>query len=242
MNIICVKLGTKYSSEMVNNLFRMCSKNITQPFEFFCYTDDPTDINTNVSIIPYVNNGLDVIVYNKLYMFSEEFDKLVPEGARVYFDLDLIIKSNIDDIVNDNKGELTLIRPKWRLEHERGPPIWHHMFNSSCMTWTSPNTRCLWEHLQKDPEMFMTKYYWGMDSFMSYEHINAGTKIHYFQDRKFYSYLWGVDSEEHFAKDPEEGSYRESVFKYITDDVPIILLNGPTEQGQYDQFSRFYAN
>jgi hypothetical protein len=220
----------------------MCRKNITQPFNFICYTDDSTGIVPEVNIIPYVDYGLDLIVYNKLYLFSEKFDRVIPEGPRVYFDLDLIIKSNIDDIVNDNKGELTLIRPVWRSEHRRGPPIWHHMFNSSCMTWTSPNTRCLWEHLQKDPEMFMAKYYWGMDSYMSYEHQSAGTNIHYFPALKFYSYLYGLDINVQLQCDPIEGAWAPSRFKHITDNIPFILLNGPTTVRDYQKFKQFYED
>lgn len=242
MNIICVKLGTKYPSDMVNNLFRMCRKNITQPFEFFCYTDDRTGIIPEVNVVPYVDNGLDIIVYNKLFMFSEHFDRVIPEGPRVYFDLDLIIKTNIDDIVNYNNEELTLIHAEWRKEHPIGPPIWHHRFNSSCITWRSPNTRCLWEHLQKDPESFMMKYHWGMDSFMFYEHIKAGTKIHYFPTRKFYSYLYGVNTEEHFEKDPGRGAYRESLFRDIVKNIPIVLLNGPTDKSHYESFREFYEH
>jgi hypothetical protein len=175
-------------------------------------------------------------------MFSEEFDRAIPQGPRVYFDLDLIIKSNIDDIVNNNKGELTLIRPDWRLEHQKGPPIWHHMFNSSCMTWTSPNTRCLWEHLQKDPEMFMVKYYWGMDSYMSYEHAPAGTNIHYFPALKFYSYLYGLDIALQYERDPIEGAWAPDRFKHITDNIPIVLLNGPTTSREYARFKEFYED
>ena len=232
MNILCVKLGTKYPSEMVNNLFRMCIKNVTTPFEFFCYTDDRSGIIPNINIIRYVDNGLDLAVYNKLYLFSEEFDNQIPEGPRVYFDLDLVIINNIDNIVNDNKDELSLIRPSWREEQQYGPPTWHHMFNSSCMTWTSPNTRCLWEHLQRDPEMFMAKYKWGMDSFMFYEHKNAGTNIHYFQPNNFCSYIYGVGL---------------GCFRPIEGTPPIILFNGaPKDKNQcidaYNTyFKRFYG-
>jgi hypothetical protein len=112
--IICVKLGNKYPSVMANNLYRMCVKNISQPFDFFCYTDDSSEILPEINVIPYIDHNLDIIVYNKLFLFSEWMDLHLPQGPRVFFDLDLVIKHNIDDIVLDNKGHLSVIHAAWR--------------------------------------------------------------------------------------------------------------------------------
>jgi hypothetical protein len=174
-------------------------------------------------------------------MFSEQFDLAIGPGPRVYFDLDLVIKSNIDDIVNHNNGTLTLIHAVWREEHDRSLPNFHHMFNSSCMTWESPNTRALWEHLMQDPEMFMTKYSWGMDSFLSYESPKIPYDIQYFPPLKFYSFLYGVNFKENFKYDPD-GSYKPSKFTMIADSIPIVLLNGPTQPEDYKHFRRFYED
>jgi len=113
----------------------MCKKNITQPFGFFCYTDNSLEIIPEVQIIPFVDHNLEIIVHNKLFLFSQYVDQYLTNGDRVFFDLDIVIKSNIDDIVTNNQGDLTLIHSVWRKEYRRGFPIWHHMFNSSCMTW-----------------------------------------------------------------------------------------------------------
>jgi hypothetical protein len=203
----------------------------------FCYTDDKRGIDPSVNTIDFVDNGLDVIVYNKLFLFSDWMDRQLPEGPRVFFDLDLVIKSNIDDIVLDNKGHLTLIEAEWREKHEYGFPIFHHPFNSSCMTWKSPQTRPLWEHVQNDPEMFMNKYHWGMDSFMFYEKERAGVKIDYFQHRKFYSFMYGVDFAENKLHDPVFSGYRPSMFIDVVKKIPIVLFNGPTT---YSDYSKVY--
>lgn len=238
--VVCVKIGTKYSSEMVNNLYRMCRKNITIPFEFFCYTDDSSKLLSHINVIPYVEHGLDIIVYNKLFLFSDQVDKVLPSCRRVYFDLDLVIKTNIDDIVKCKNGDLTLIDADWRKKYDYGFPLFHHPFNSSCMVWESPQTRGLWEHFIKNPEFFMNKYHWGMDSFMFYEMNNAGVRIDYFPYRKFYSFMFGVDYAENLLHDPLDPAYRESKFLGAIQKIPVVLFNGPVDESHYWKFYQKY--
>lgn len=210
----------------------MCKKNITQPFKFFCYTDNSLEIIPEVEIIPFVDHNLEIIVHNKLFLFSEYVDQYLTDGDRVFFDLDIVIKSNIDDIVTNNQGDLTLIHSVWRKEHTRGFPIWHHMFNSSCMTWRSPHTRKIWHHFNKDVEFYTLKYYWGMDSFLSYEQENMEATIHFFPERKFYSHLYGVTY-----------TGKSEVFdpKKVTD-IPVVLLNGKTTLNDYERYKPFYED
>ena len=221
----------------------MCKTHITLPFNFFCYTDDPKGIDGNVGVIDFVDHDFDIIVYNKLFMFSEHFDKQLPPGQRVFFDLDLIIKMNIDHVVTYQKGDLTLIDAQWREKHPHGYPSFHHPFNSSCMTWSSPNTRSIWNHVSEDPEKFMAKYYWGMDSFMFYEKDNINVDIQYFPHRQFYSFMYGVDFEENHIHDPIHNGYRPSKFVDIVKKIPVVLFNGPTKPEDYlKMFDEFYAS
>lgn len=218
----------------------MCRKQITHPFEMFCYTDNHEGITEKVNIIPYVENDFDIVVYNKLFLFSEQINRQLPPGNRIYFDLDLVIKKNIDDIVLYRRGDLTLIDAEWRVKFDYGFPVFHHPFNSSCMTWSDNSPQKIWEHVEKDPEFFMTKYRWGMDSFMFYEHNNAGVEIQYFPSRKFYSFLYGVDTAENAVYDPIELAYRESKLRNITSSIPVVLFNGPTTPSHYYHFFNHY--
>lgn len=240
--ITCVKLGTKYPSFMVNNLYRMCKHNISYPFDFFCYTDDASGLDSAVNVINYINHGLDVIVYNKLFLFSEWMDHQLPSNRRLYFDLDIVIKGNIDDFICVNQNDLTVIDAEWRRKHDYGFPLFHHPFNSSCMVWDSPRTRPFWEHLMKDPEMFMNKFRWGMDSFMFYEKESAFVDVGYFPPRKFYSYMYGVDYEENILHDPDK-AFRPSKFVEVVKKIPVILLNGPTTIEDYQRvYTKHYAD
>lgn len=242
LNILSVKIGTKYSSEMVNNLYIMCCKNITTPFNFFCYTDDRTGLLPEINPIEFVDHGFEVIFYNKLAMFSPSFDEQLMPGKRLYFDIDLVIKFNIDDVIASASGDLTLIDAVWREKFPPGFPIWHHPFNSSCMIWdTSPKTTSIWNHLLQDPEMFMCKYYWGMDSFLFYEKEQIGIDIQYFPVRKFYSHLYGVDFSENAIHEPITKGYRPSKFVDVIQKIPVVLLNGPTTKKDYESYKQFYT-
>ena len=218
----------------------MCAKNISRPFTMFCYTDNFDGIDKHINIINYVENDFDIVVYNKLFLFSEDIDNQLPDGDRLFFDLDVVIKSNIDDIVNYHKGDLTLIEAEWRRKWDYGFPVFHHPFNSSCMTWRANEACNIWDFVSKDPEHFMTKYRWGMDSFMFYEKQNIGVDIQYFPPRKFYSFLYGVDISENAVYDPVEFAYRESKLRHIAQQIPVVLFNGPTTPEQYDKIFKDY--
>ena len=91
--VLCLKHGTKYSSEYVNRLYNMVKRNCTLPFEFVCLTENPTDINPNIKIIP-LPSGLKGW-WCKPYMYSAD---LPIKGIVLYMDLDVVISNNIDKL------------------------------------------------------------------------------------------------------------------------------------------------
>lgn len=246
MNIICVKIGTKYSSEYVNNLFTMCKKNITKPFKFYCYTDDPVDVNPDINIIPFVDNHLDRIVFNKLFLFSEYVDSFLDGEKRVFFDLDIIIRENIDHIVETHNRDLTIIHAKWRDYSRQYFPFFEHPYNSSCLIWMpTAASRRVWEYFSKDPEAFMTKHHGGMDFFLYYEYKNMRIAIEYFPPMMFYSLKAGVDIEMNAAYDPYNPKfkgYSPTRMEHITKKIPVVLLNGNTTEADYRSFSQYYSD
>ncbi len=88
--IVCLKWGSLYGPEYVNNLYAMCKRNLTLPFEFVCYTD-----NTK-GILPYVKTKElpDHLKgwWGKTYYFA---DKEL-EGTVLALDLDVVIIDNMD--------------------------------------------------------------------------------------------------------------------------------------------------
>jgi hypothetical protein len=221
----------------------MCRKNLKQPFKFFCYTEDPTDIRPEVNIIPFVDHGLEIIVHNKLFLFSEYVDSFLTDDNRMYLDLDLIIKHPIDHIADNNVGELTTIRSSWREERERGTLLCYHMINSSCMTWKRGYTTKIWEHFIRDPEHYTLKYFFGMDSFLSYEADAMGINLHVFPERIFMSWIHGgIDFHEqrYFSEKYHVNFHRKC--PEVLDKVCIILLNGTDTHKHYEGFEKYYTD
>ena len=102
LNILCVKWGTKYSSDDVNRLQRNVKRYLQVPHKFYCYTDDP--IGLECDYLP-ITSDLE-IYWNKLAMFQKDF----VEGTCLYFDIDVIIQNNIDHITDHLSDNLTMVR------------------------------------------------------------------------------------------------------------------------------------
>ena len=92
-NVIVVKWGDKFTSEHVNRLYRMAKRNITLPFNFYCYTEDSSGIYDEVNIVP-LDTSLDLEKWWwKLTLFKQNN---LGNGVNLFFDLDVVIQSNID--------------------------------------------------------------------------------------------------------------------------------------------------
>ena len=85
MNILCVKWGTKYSSDYVNILYNMVLKNCNgQPFDFYCYTDNNSNLIDNIKIIK-INSDL------KDWWPKLDLLNIFNKDVNIFFDLDVII-------------------------------------------------------------------------------------------------------------------------------------------------------
>lgn len=193
LNIICVKWGTKYDYTFVNNLYKMCCKNFSDPFNFYCYTDDSDHINENVKIIKIPKDNNLEMWWNKLALFKKEMFK----GTCLFFDLDVVIQNPINYILlYKKKNELTLIKPYWKeISKENigfNPKMpensWDCLCNSSVMLWEANELNHTWEHFYEDTEFYMFKYR-GIDRFLYHE----GFKLNYFPKNIIYSRLYGID-------------------------------------------------
>jgi hypothetical protein len=230
INIVCVKIGSKYGSIYANKLHGMCSAFVSQPFKFFCYTDDPVGLHPEIKVIPYVDFDLHPIVFNKLFLLSDEFALKINNNPTFFFDLDIVIKKNIDGFINRSKETSTFktINAVWKSLRRKDiePPYLDHTINSSCMFWIPGTTNHLWSSFIENKQAFLKKYWRGMDGFLFYEHkIRGGLP-----EDCFYSFLYDIDRKvKRIMSSPEE-------YEVYKDSVPIVLFNGPTTQEDIDDF------
>lgn len=93
--VFCLKWGTKYSPEYVNNLYAMVKRNLSLPFEFVCFTDDNKNLNTEITTKPLIDPTLKGWWGKVSYFKKPLFDF---KGVALCLDLDIVIVDNIDQL------------------------------------------------------------------------------------------------------------------------------------------------
>ena len=146
-HIVCVKWGNKYISQYVNVLYNMVKRHTTVPFEFHCITDDPKGLDPHIKTIKLPNDPWIKTWWSKLWMFGSHFPL---QGNILYFDLDVIIFKNIDELFNHNADKFMIIRDFNRCRIKD----WK-LCNSSVMRWNTGTINYLWDDFVSKPNKVM---------------------------------------------------------------------------------------
>lgn len=185
IDVYCVNVSTKYSTEYVHKLKTAVEKHLSLPHKFWCITDKP-------ELYPFSIQADDLPGWwNKISVFKYT-------GSCLYFDLDVIIHNSIDELVSDT---FKTIPKLWKDPHEAvivldRPDLGTSPTNSSVMAWS--NEQQIYEKFMEDPEYYILKYY-GDDRFLAHE-----TKYDTFDSGLVYSYRAGA----HWKNDNASFKYR----------------------------------
>ncbi len=213
MNFVCIKWGTKYSPDYVNNLYRMVQDNYKHDFTFTCFTDDDKDLNCSTAPIP------DIDPLHPDYWFGKEnycWDRakflvfnshrwLGFEGKWCYFDLDIIIQNDISDL-EELALKPRIIHSNWddpKNVHDRKfIDIRGTRYNSSMMCWNMDQCEHIfWDAIQEEQQIFTT-FFKGTDNY------------HFWRQRDFwnnipYEWVYSYNRGQQFPDDLERHKYRE---------------------------------
>ena len=141
INIVCLKWGTKFGPEYVNNLYSGILRNTTVDFRFHCFTDDVTGVRPEILChdLPKLNiTGW----WYKLWLFSNELRFDLDERI-MFFDLDTLVTGNIDDILNHGCDKnITGLRNFYRPDR----------FASGLLMWRHGTQTHIWEEFKADPQ------------------------------------------------------------------------------------------
>lgn len=175
MNIIFVKWGTKYSSDDVNKLYKSLSQfadNI-----FYCYTEDSSNINSNINIIDIPSKPALKKWWNKLAMFNKDFPI---QGNNMFFDLDLNINSNPFYVLDKvNWDTLTMVSREDKINMLNHSD--HHFnvsVNSSVLCWNSNNKKIheIWnKFINSGLKDYYLRKYVGIDRYIVHEEFEHST-------------------------------------------------------------------
>lgn len=209
INIICVKQGDKYSSDYVNKLYSMVSRNMPEEFKFHCYTDNASGIRKEVNIVP---------IESDLVQWWPKLDALniFKTDDNILFDLDVVILNKLDRLCSVKTRTLSVLYAQWKEGYLQpsSNEKFQTLYNSSIMKWHGEQGMEVYNYFQRHKDMILFKYV-GIDRYM----FNEPVEVDLLPTSIAYSYWKGV----RFIKDttPEK----------LRNDYEVCILNhGPKQE------------
>lgn len=166
MNIVFVKVGSKYAANHVNNLFE--SLQLYNPdYKYYCLTDNSAGLDQRINPIMLDKKLHLKGVWAKLFMFSPEFPV---KGNILYFDIDTIIKDN-PFILDIDWDKLTIVNCHWKSDSIVRIHNYDVTINSSVLAWnsTNPNIHIIWSKFNSQYKDYYLRKYVGIDRFLVHE-------------------------------------------------------------------------
>lgn len=123
INVCTIKYGTKYPSSLVNNLFDKITKHCKN-INFFCLTDDSTNLDTNIKVIPYTDDYKVYRHWNKIRFFDPYYIQAGYDDQTIIMDIDQIITKDPSSLINFevNKNQFCSADRHW-VTNQHGCPI-----------------------------------------------------------------------------------------------------------------------
>ncbi|WP_157267691.1 hypothetical protein [Azohydromonas aeria] len=119
VNVICMKWGSMYGPEYVNNLRAGVARHLRRPHRFVCFTDDASGLSPDVEALPLPSLGLPAgqqdLRWRKLAVFGAQLGDL--EGTTLFLDLDLVVVGSLDEFF-ELPGEFLIIRDDELFRHK----------------------------------------------------------------------------------------------------------------------------
>ena len=156
----------------------MVKRNLTVPFEFVCFTEDPSGIDTAVTI-----KELPVREDIKGWWYKPMFFNpgLGIRGTVLFVDLDVIVFKNIDNLFNYKPGKFLIIR-----DFNRHLIKNYEKFNSSIFRLETGQHRKVYDDFIKDPVSVIKRYHGDQD----WIRVCIKTEFEYWPDEWIQSYKW----------------------------------------------------
>lgn len=208
--VLCLKHGTKYSSDYVNKLYNGVKRNCTLDFEMVCLTDDHRGINEDIKIIklPSGFQGW----WCKPYMFSKD---LPLNGTILYLDLDVVIASNIDKLFSYQPNHWCVVRDFTRVMRPKWPK-----YNSSVIRFKVGQLDHVWQEYVADPKTIQRKYFGDQDYLYD---ATKNSQAFLYPDSWIQSWKWEVRKNKTFAPGGTKGNRKLKVVENVTPRVECCV-------------------
>ena len=212
VTVLCVRFGKKYGVEYVEKLRNMVSRHLSIPYEFVCLTDDPTPID-GVKLIVQPNAGYAKGWWHKVHMFDPDLNI---SGRILYLDLDVVIHSNINKLVENYSNEFLGIRDFNR----KFTPNWNKL-NSSAISWIGGQYSNIFIDFKKYPREAL-----ALHGDQDWIWKRAGNKITFWPDSWILSYKWEVRSRNEINFGSAPRTFKTIANPMIPKDCSICVFHG----------------
>lgn len=211
--VVCLKWGTKYSPEYVNNLYNMVKRNLSLDHEFICFTENNEGIDPNIRIESLPDLPVTGWWYKPYFLSSD----LPFDGTVLFLDLDLIIFRSIDKLFTYKPNNNFLIIRDFNRQVRQN---WDRM-NSSVFRVTTGTHNALYKDFTSNIQVH-TRRYPGDQDFM-YKNI----KDHAFwPDEWMQSYKWEMRGRDQLAVINGKRTFKQPGTPTILADTSIAVFHG----------------
>lgn len=210
LNVLCLKHGTKYGAAYVNKLYNMIQRHLTVPHRFVCFTDNPTDLNSAIEIRMLPHNSKLSGWWWKTYLFKQ--GHFADGDINLFFDLDMVIISNIDNIATYLPGEFVGLMDVGRVFQRINPKL-----GSAVLRWETNTYHDVWDRIEQDPAS--TNRMHGDQDWIWFLHSNT---IKFFPEIWIQSYKWEIRTRDELVR--HGGKYVFNTVKNPTVDPNTSVL------------------
>jgi hypothetical protein len=225
--VVCLKYGTKYSADYVNKLYKMVKRNLTLDHEFVCFTEDSTNIDPGITVMPIpLLSGVTGWWYKPMFFNPN----LGLKGVILFFDLDVVIFKNIDYLFTYKPGKFCIIR-----DFNRKFIRNYNKFNSSIFRLTSGMHSEVYTTFLKDPNGPMRRYHGDQDWIRVM--VQDGS-YDYWPEEWIESYKWEMRGKPNYDKQPRgQRDFETTGEPIIKDDTSVAVFHGdPNPHNCKDQW------
>jgi len=163
-NVICIKWGTRYPADYVNRLYNMVRRHTTCDIRFYCFTEIAEGLNPAIIVKPLPE--LNVAPEDNRYAYRKEAalcqdDLGGLQGQRVvFFDLDVVIVDNIDELFTFPQGDDFVIINDWNTKG-------NHVGQASCYSWRVGTLGHIKQYFEDHPKEVVKRFHTASQEYLS---------------------------------------------------------------------------
>jgi hypothetical protein len=215
VKFITLKWGTKYGPEYVNRLYKSIKKTYSGDFEFYCYTDDYSYLDSsirvgNITDLPHFDT--DVFTLVKMDLFTH----LPFDGPCAFLDLDVLVLKDLKPYFDEYQFKEPRIGYCYWSDPNRVYNSYHKgdcYVNSSFLTWDKNQFNYVYNIYEENKTLINYKFK-SFDKFLFYF-----CKLNYHPKGIMYSYNFGAEYPDNTEK------------QRFLEDQHIAIFNTSNERG-----------